>query len=59
MTTTVVIDAHAGWPVKVVAEDKPAGGEWTERSTSIVKPNTKESFAVWDDRRLVIEEMPR
>lgn len=55
MTTSVIVDAHSGWPVKVEAID--IGAEPVE--IAIVQPGEKQEFPVWQERRLLITEMKK
>ena len=58
MTTNVTIDAHAGWPVQVIRRSRvESPGKNSEEI--IVKPNTTQTIAVWDDNELIIREMKR
>jgi hypothetical protein len=64
MTTRVLVDAHAGWPVKVEAIDKVYDratseytGETQTTETTVVRPNTEQEFYVHDSRQLLITEM--
>lgn len=60
MTTKVIVDAHAGWPVNVQFVDKDANGEWKESpDKEIVPANETREFFVYDTRRLIIEEGER
>lgn len=61
MTTTVVVDAHAGWPVRVVQVDTKLTDITTEirKFETVVPPHEKASFAVWYGRHLEIHEMRR
>jgi hypothetical protein len=54
MTTTVTVDTHAGWPVKVVRIDDKTGN-WIGEA-EIVAPHTKKDFYVWDGQDLLIAE---
>lgn len=60
MTTTVTIDAHAGWPVKVesIDTDYETGVEKTSL-VEIVSPGEIRHHAVWDTRKLLITELTR
>jgi hypothetical protein len=58
MTTKVTIDAHAGWPVQVVALDKK-DAIWVQSSKIIVAPNTVQDFVVYDTRQLLITELKK
>ena len=54
MTTRVTVDAHAGWPVKVIRiNDKD--GNWIGEP-EIVAPHTVKDFYVWDGQDLLIAE---
>ena len=58
MTTTVTVDAHAGWPVKVMQVQLDADGNATSQSETIVPPNTKQDFYVHSHLELHVKEMP-
>lgn len=58
MTTKVTVDAHAGWPVSVVALENTPEGE-VERELGVVAPGTVQDFYVFDTRKLVITELKR
>jgi hypothetical protein len=56
MTTTVIVKANHGWPVKVTAVDKSADG--TEARTEMrVEKNTEVSFAIWSGRDILVREI--
>jgi hypothetical protein len=57
MTTRVVVDAHAGWPVKVVQIGNPDSSA-ESRTEVIVDPYTQRVFHVWHGRDLLIQEQP-
>lgn len=59
MTTKVTVDAHAGWPVKVEAEDfYPATMTEAKVTTlAIVQPGTVMEFYATSTRQLIITEM--
>ena len=58
MTTKVTVDAHAGWPVKVVLGN-PVYKD-AEEQEIIVQPNTVREFYVHDSLNIIlIEEMKR
>lgn len=60
MTSKVVIDAHAGWPIEVVFEEKLADGEWQQNSAAVVKPHTEATFYIHDSKRIVrVQEMKK
>lgn len=59
MTTRVIVDAHAGWPVGVQTVDKQEDGEWKVTGEISVPANTEQTFYVTNSRRLIIEEGPR
>ena len=54
MTTRVTVDAHAGWPVKVIRIDDKTGN-WIGEP-EIVAPHTTKDFYVWDGQDLLIAE---
>ncbi len=51
MTTTIIVDAHAGWPVRVTSINR---GVETDH---LVAPLAKQSFSVWDGQDLLIHEI--
>lgn len=53
MTTSVTINAHAGWAVEVT----PISKEGKKGITTTVEPMTKEVFSIWDGRDLLIHEV--
>ena len=58
MTTKVTIDAHAGWPVKIVF-NVPGKDDVDDRE-EIVPANTVRDFYIHDSQNIVlIEEMKR
>jgi hypothetical protein len=60
MTTKVIVDAHAGWPVLVTSiEMHPETGEWSEGSFTVVSAGTKQDFYIYDTRQLLISEMSK
>lgn len=52
MTTKVTVDAHAGWPVDVVINDKGQAPR-IER----VEPHTQRDFHVYDSRSITVIEV--
>jgi hypothetical protein len=64
MTTKVIVDAHAGWPVKVEAlddvydESGPTGVS-TTTELGIVEPGTQREFYATSSRKLLVTEMKR
>ena len=60
MTSKVEVDAHAGWPIKVVALDQTRrnGSGVEETVLGIVDPGKKQVFYIHSSRKLLIEEMP-
>lgn len=52
MTTKVTVDAHAGWPVDVVINDKGQAPH-IER----VEPHTQRDFHVYDTRSITVIEV--
>ena len=59
MTTKVAVDAHAGWPVQVVAEDRGLDGNLSYSTLGVVEPNTVREFYTFDTRRLIITELKK
>ncbi len=59
MTTKVTVDAHAGWPVQVVAQDTMTDGAVFHTPLAIVPPNQVQDFYIHSTRQLIITEMPR
>lgn len=64
MTSKVVVDAHAGWPIEVVFEERfhVEGDEyeWKQSGATIVPANTETLFYIHDGKRIVrIAEMKR
>lgn len=59
MTTKVTVDAHAGWPVSVVAQDTMSDGSVYHNPLGIVPPNEVRDFYVFDTRQLIITEMKK
>ncbi len=58
MTTKVTIDAHAGWPVKVVLSTP--GKADAENHEEIVQPGTVRDFYIHDSQNIVlVEEMKK
>jgi len=59
MTTKVTIDAHAGWPVKVVLSS-PKATDVDDTQEEVVPANTTRDFYIHDSQNIVlIEEMKR
>ena len=58
MTSKVIVDAHAGWPMKVTALDT-FNGETKETELGTVPPGGKQEFHVTDSRKIIVEELPR
>lgn len=58
MTTTVKVDAHAGWPVEVTLVDQYGDNEPVE-TVERVEPNTERDFYVTDTRQLRVRELTR
>ena len=57
MTTSVKVDAHAGWPVKVEAIDT-VGGAVPERTLlAEVPPGQVSEFHATDTRKLLVTEV--
>lgn len=59
MTTKVTVDAHAGWPVQVEAEDKFLNGEITNSILGIVQPGEVRDFYVFDTRKITVIELKK
>lgn len=59
MTSKVIVDAHAGWPVQVEVWDLSQEDRWVLSRTQVVPPMAEESFYVFDTRRLIIEEQKK
>lgn len=58
MTTRITVDAHAGWPVEVTTVDvRPSGTKQTTSAT--VPPGEVRDFYVFDNRELIVRELPR
>ncbi len=57
MTTKVIVDAHAGWPVEVTTIDKLPGGDVESKTT--VAPLNVQEFYVTDSREIHVKELPR
>lgn len=56
MTTAVTVDAHAGWPVEVIARYNPDGFI----TTTIVESNTIRIFYIHDGLEIIsIKELPK
>ena len=55
MTTKVTVDAHAGWPVKVVRVNSEDGA-WQDVET--VPGMQMKEFFIWDGCDLLISELP-
>ncbi|MBN9463450.1 MAG: hypothetical protein J0H00_19745 [Burkholderiales bacterium] len=58
MTTKVTVDAHAGWPVEVIAVDLDNDGRVVGESQTTVAPHTTQDFYVHSHRELRVKEMP-
>lgn len=59
MTTKVTVDAHAGWPVQVVAEDRGLDGKLSYTAFPVVPAGEVREFFVFDTRRLIITELKK
>lgn len=59
MTTKVTVDAHAGWPVQVVAEDQGLDGNLSHMTFPVIQPGEVREFYVFDTRRLIISELKK
>lgn len=58
MTTKVTIDAHAGWPVKVIQVQLGADGAPSAVVEVTVAPHTTQEFYVHQHLELHVSEMP-
>lgn len=60
MTTKVTVDAHAGWPVKVVKMELAADRMSIERASEEVVPaNESRDFYIHAHLKIEVEEMSR
>lgn len=59
MTTKVTVDAHSGWPVRVINEDSAPDGSTYHNEAGIVQPGEVRDFYVFDTRKLIISEMKK
>ena len=59
MTTRVMVDAHAGWPVQVTLLSINSDGEKTGETVRTVEPNTTQDFCVHSHQELHVKELPR
>lgn len=61
MTSKVIVDAHAGWPMQVTAIDQTTGEGPGSKETvlGVVAPKEQGTFYVTNTRKLLIEELPR
>lgn len=66
MTTKVIVDAHAGWPVKVQALDneydheaQAFSGALTMSDLGVVAPGEIQEFHATDSRKIVVSELRR
>lgn len=59
MTTKITVDAHAGWPVQVVAEDRLASGALAYSTFPVIAPGEVKEFVVFEGRRLIVTELAR
>ncbi len=57
MTTSVTVNAHAGWPVKVILVDRDIDGVPKNFTITEVPAYTIQDFNVWDGRTIEIYEM--
>lgn len=58
MTTRVIVDAHAGWPVKVVKRELNTDGSINNAREEVVPPNTTQEFYVHSGLEILVKEMP-
>jgi hypothetical protein len=58
MTTKVIVDAHAGWPVRVILKDT-YGDRDTVETTETVEPGTERTFYATSSRVIVVEELSK
>lgn len=56
MTTKIIVDAHAGWPVEVRAVDGPPPRPQTY-VLGVVQPGQRREFYVYSGRSLVVTEL--
>jgi hypothetical protein len=60
MTTSVTIDAHAGWPVEVKTESIDTATGNVTVGTKIVDPGTQQTFYIYTNHNIVsIRELDR
>lgn len=60
MTTKVIVDAHAGWPVKVEAIDQyPADAEPVMTDLGTVQPGDVRAFHATNTRKIVVTELAK
>lgn len=60
MTSKVIVDAHAGWPIKVTAIDTyPQDAEPKHMELGIVQPGEVREFHCTNTRQIMVSEMPR
>jgi hypothetical protein len=52
MTTSITIDAHAGWPVKVVEVFSGAQGQEISRTEHVVAPYNRQIFNLYTGRHI-------
>lgn len=57
MTTTVTIEPKTHY-IAVTHENKVNGGEWERIGLTVLAKNYKQEFHVWENNRIVIEEIP-
>lgn len=58
MTTAVTIDAHAGWPVRVVSKQGEPG-QLGRIQEDIIQPGTQRTFYLHSGMHIIlVEEMP-
>lgn len=59
MTTRVIVDAKAGWPVKVTKRELNNDGSVNNAKDEAVPPNETRAFYVHSHLEIVVREMPR
>lgn len=58
MTSKVIVDAHAGWPMRVTAIDT-YNGEVKQTVIGEVAPHEKAEHYVTQTRKILVEELER
>lgn len=59
MTSRVLVDAHAGWPIQVTRRPRQDGDhpEAADGEVEIVPAGTQREFSIWDGNELIVREM--